>query len=72
GKQLDQAGVARWGASEWWWPAEDAAGWADHFEKTLRFRDCRFICAYNWNQGGVESIPSALEGIELLCRRWKE
>lgn len=70
-KPLDQAGINRWGASEWWWRAENATGWAEHFEKTFRFRDCRFICVYNWNQGGVESIPSALEGIGMLCQQWK-
>ena len=46
-----QATEGAWAAAEWWWGAPDAAGWQEHFEKTLGFQHCRFITVYNWNCG---------------------
>ena len=48
---LDKAGQGRWAAVEWWWGAPGPKPWREHFERTLRFRDCRFIAIFNWNCG---------------------
>jgi hypothetical protein len=70
-EEMRQQKITRWGAAEWWLPAQSAQEWAEHIEKTLQFKDCRFICIYNWNLGGVESRSEALEGIRLVMSRWK-
>ncbi len=70
--EMERAGISRWGASEWWWTGTTAEEWASHLTQTLRFRDCRFVCVYNWNQGGVESLPDALKGVQLTLEGWQE
>jgi hypothetical protein len=65
------ASNGRWAAAEWWWGAPDAAGWQTHFEKTLGFRDCRFIAVYNWNCGyRFKETPAAHEGLRSLFATW--
>ncbi len=71
-EEMERAGVTRWGAAEWWWTGSTAEEWASHFSQTLQFRDCRFICVYNWNQGGVESRSDALDGIRQVFDQWTE
>lgn len=71
---LDQAmGSARrtrWAAAEWFWPGNTAQEWQDHLERTLRFLDCRYVCIYNWDQGGVSTQPEAIEGIRRTIGFW--
>ncbi|MBI4556061.1 MAG: hypothetical protein HY706_00630 [Candidatus Hydrogenedentes bacterium] len=72
GFQLDKAGRRVWAAAEWWWGAPDAAAWKDHFERTLRFRDCRFICVYNWNSGfSFANEDSGHEAVREVAAGWK-
>lgn len=71
-EEMQRAGVTRWSAAEWWWTGTTGQEWADHFARTLEFRDCRNICIYNWNQGGVESQPEALEGVRLTLEGWQK
>ena len=51
GAELDRRGDARWAAVEWWWGGGNVEEWKDHFRRTLRFKDCRLLCIYNWNCG---------------------
>ena len=71
-QEMQAAGQERWAAAEWWWGAPDAAGWEDHFRRTLSFRDCRFICVYNWNQGMFEKEMAGLEAVRKLVLTWRE
>ena len=62
----------RWAAAEWWWGGADAAEWEDHFHRTLSFRDCRFICVYNWNLGMFERAADGQEAVRKLVAEWRE
>ena len=62
----------RWAAAEWWWGGATAADWEDHFRQTLSFRDCRFICVYNWNQGMFEKAVPGHEAVRKLVAEWRE
>lgn len=64
------AGRTRWGAVEWLWPGQDRAAWAEHFERTFRFRDCRQITVYNWE--GIEHDAGALEAIRQVVGAWTD
>ena len=71
-EEMERAGVSRWGAAEWWWSGTTPEEWVSHFTKTLQFRDCRFVCIYNWNQGGIASRSDALNGTKLFLEGWQE
>lgn len=70
--EMKAAGWERWAASEWWWGAANAADWEQHLRSTLSFRDCRFICVYNWNQGMFENSAAAQEAVRRLVQDWRE
>jgi hypothetical protein len=63
---LAKRGDARWAAVEWWWPADSVAGWKANMRRTLSFGDCRFLCVYNWNQGGFSQDPNGIEAVRQL------
>ncbi|HEO71390.1 MAG TPA: hypothetical protein ENN80_09010 [Candidatus Hydrogenedentes bacterium] len=66
---LDDAGCDRWAAVEWWWGAPDADTWRDHFERTLGFRDCRFLAVFNWNCGfAFQNEPAGHEALRRLVK----
>ena len=67
--QMDRAGRRRWAACEWWWGAATAREWEDHFRRTLSFRDCRFICIYNWNRSIKEEHA---EAVRKLVSEWRD
>ncbi len=63
----------RWCAAEWWWGAPDKAGWLDHFKRTLKFRDCRFVDVYNWNCGfSFKNETAGQEAVRELVAHWKD
>ncbi|HIJ66266.1 MAG TPA: hypothetical protein HPP77_09990 [Candidatus Hydrogenedentes bacterium] len=65
----------QWAAAEWWWGAGTTDDWLDHFQRTLCYRNCRFVCVYNWNQNGFASDPNALAAARRLpnkCRKKTE
>ncbi len=62
----------RWAAAEWWWGGANAAEWEDHFRRTLSFRDCRFICVYNWNLGMFENSAVGRQAVRRLVAHWPE
>ena len=67
GAALDKHGTGRWAAVEWWWHGENAAGWRDHFERTLSFRDCRFVVVYNWNCGlSLKQHPDGIDALNAM------
>jgi hypothetical protein len=68
--QMIAAGRQRWAACEWWWGGSTAAEWADHFQRTLSFRDCRFICVYNWNLRMFQRQTAGHEAVRSLVRSW--
>lgn len=61
---MKAAGREQWAASEWWLGAGDAAGWQRRFESTLRYRQCRLICVYNW--GPFAKDAAALEAVRQV------
>lgn len=67
---MRSANRTRWAAAEWLWPGSTAQEWQDHLERTLRFLDCRYVCIYNWDQGGVSATPEAVEGIRRTLQSW--
>ena len=72
-RELDQCGRTRWAAAEWWWGAPDKTGWLEHFGRTLRFRDCRFIAVYNWNCGyKFKEEKAGQEALRDLVTHWQE
>ncbi len=71
-KDMETAGRQQWAACEWWWGGADAAAWEDHFRRTLSFKDCRFICVYNWNRGKFENDTDGLEAVRRLMRSWRD
>jgi hypothetical protein len=70
--EMKTAGRRRWVAAEWWWGGATAADWEDHFRQTLRFRDCRFICVYNWNMGMFENATPGHEAVRMLVTEWRQ
>jgi len=70
--EMKSAGQGRWAAAEWWWGGATAADWEDHFRQTLSFRDCRFICVYNWNLRMFENAASGQEAVRKLVAEWRE
>jgi hypothetical protein len=69
GKELDQAKQQSWAACEWWWGGRNDRDWEDHFARTLRFRDCRFVDVYNWN-GAFSQDQDAIRAVRRLVARW--
>ena len=67
---LQHARRQRWAAAEWWWGGSGTAEWKEHFRRTLAFRDCRFICVYNWNLGMFERQSQGQEAVRDLVREW--
>lgn len=70
--EMTAAGQERWAAAEWWWGGATAANWEAHLRSTLSFRNCRFICVYNWNQGMFEDSAAGQEAVRRLVRGWRE
>ena len=70
--EMKAAGQRRWAAAEWWWGGATAAEWEDHFRRTLSFRDCRFICVYNWNLRMFEDAVPGQEAVRKLVAEWRE
>ena len=70
--EMKAARRKRWAAAEWWWGGATAADWEDHFRRTLSFRDCRFICVYNWNQGMFQNSAAGQEAVSKLVRNWRD
>lgn len=72
-EELNDADRTRWAAGEWWWGASDKAGWYDHFERTLRFHDCRFVAVYNWNCGyRFKEDKAGQIALRDLVAHWRE
>ncbi len=69
--EMKAAGRQRWAAAEWWWGGATAADWEDHFRRTLSFRDCRFICVYNWNLGMFQNAIPGHEAVRKLVVEWR-
>ncbi len=70
--EMGHAGRQLWAACEWWWGGSNAAEWEDHFRRTLSFRDCRFICVYNWNLRMFERQAAGQEAVRRLVGEWGE
>jgi len=70
--EMEAAGITRWAASEWWWGGATAADWEAHFRSTLSFRDCRFICVYNWNLGMFDKSAAGQEAVRQLVSEWRD
>jgi len=70
--EMKAAGRERWAAAEWWWGGLTAGEWENHFRQTLSFRDCRFICVYNWNLGMFEKSAAGQEAVRKLVAGWRE
>lgn len=66
-EQMEAAGHTQWAASEWWRGGPDAETWRQRFEAALRFKQCRFVCVYNWE--AFEKVPEAIAGIRQLVER---
>jgi hypothetical protein len=64
--ELASAGREQWAAVEWWRGSGTVAGWKERFEKTLRFRKCRFLCVFNWES--FREDPRALQAVRELER----
>ena len=72
GDTLDSRGSGSWAAVEWWWQGTDEASWRDHFERTLAFRNCRFLVIYNWNCGlSFSQHPDGILALRAVIREWK-
>jgi hypothetical protein len=70
--EMKAAKQERWAAAEWWWGGASAADWEKHLRSTLSFRDCRFICVYNWNQGMFKDSAAGQEAVRRLVGDWRE
>ncbi|HNR30608.1 MAG TPA: hypothetical protein PKI11_06940 [Candidatus Hydrogenedentes bacterium] len=71
GVALDTLGDGRWAAVEWWWQGDGEAAWRANFERTLSFRDCRFIAIYNWNCGlSLREHPTGIAALRSLICDW--
>ena len=47
--------------------------WIEHFERTLRLRDCRFVAVYNWNCGyKFKEEKAGQEALRELATHWQE
>jgi hypothetical protein len=69
GKELDSAKQNSWAACEWWWGGSNSSDWEDHFTRTLRFLDCRFIDVYNWTRA-FERDLGGQSAVRRLVARW--
>lgn len=67
GRALEQAGLETWCAAEWWPSADTAGKWEEAINRTLEFKRCRFISAYNWEP--LRESPAALEGLRRALGR---
>jgi hypothetical protein len=70
--EMKAAGRRRWAAAEWWWGGSGPAEWEDHFRRTLSFRDCRFICIYNWNLRMFEKEAAGQQAVRKFVGEWRE
>jgi hypothetical protein len=64
GADLEASGRTAWAAAEWWRQGRDTAEWRRNFEETLGFRDCRFVCVYNWES--FRKLPDAHAAVREL------
>ena len=69
---MEERGQNSWCAAEWWWGAQEKSGWLEHFQKTFSYRDCRFVCVYNWDHGGFKDQPGAIEAVRELVATWEK
>jgi len=69
GKELTNLTQDRWAACEWWWGGSNPNEWEDHFTRTLKFHDCRFIDVYNWNNM-FSNDDAGQRAVRSLVARW--
>jgi len=65
---MEAAGQESWSAVEWWWNANDSAGWRENFERTLGWKDCRFVTVYNWNHDSFRKNEEGLQAVRELMK----
>ncbi len=70
GADLDSAGRRQWAAAEWWRGGGNEAEWRQRFERTLTFKQCRFIAVYNWEPFSAD--PAALAAIKRVVEKQKQ
>ncbi len=61
GDEMAEQKRTSWAASEWLWPGQNAAEWADHINTTFSFMDCRMVIIYNWR--GIRTNPEAVQAV---------
>ena len=71
GDVLDKQNVSGWAAVEWWWPGENKLEWMYHLQRTLTFRDCRFLNIYNWDNS-LGKKEDAIEAVREVIQQWEE
>jgi len=69
GKKLDDAEEPTWAVAEWFHWAPDADGWKRNLERTLSFKDCRFVNVYNWEE--IKKYPEGIEGVRKLLAEYR-
>ncbi len=57
---LEEAKQESWAAVEWWW----SGNWRSNFQRTLSWKDCRFVTVYNWQ--GFRNNSAALKAVHEL------
>ena len=70
GDVLDKRITPGWAAVEWWWEAANKNEWINNLETTLKFKDCRFIAIFNW-ENGLEKSPEGIEAVKEVINNWK-
>ncbi|WP_411273107.1 hypothetical protein [Daejeonella sp.] len=67
---LDRRTVPGWAAVEWWWPGNDKKEWIFNIQQTLKFKDCRFLTIFNW-ENGLDKYPDGILAIKEVIAEWK-
>lgn len=68
---LDRRESSAWAAVEWWWPGTNKKEWMYNLERTLGFKNCRFVTIYNWDNS-FERIPEGIAAVREVIAQWQE
>jgi hypothetical protein len=71
GDALDRREISGWAAVEWWWPGKNKTEWIYNLQRTMSFRDCRFLAIYNWDNS-LEKNQDAIAAVREFIRDWAE
>lgn len=71
GDVLDRRATPGWAAVEWYWPGANKTEWVYNLQRTLTYKNCRFLTIYNW-ENMLEKDPNGILAVREVIANWQE